>query len=223
MRKVLLIDHNGEKIGDVSRERALSMAREVELDLVEVSPNAKPPVCKIMDYGKFRYERTKKEHLAQKKQHQVKVKEIRISAKIGEHDLGVKIRNAREMLIGGDRVDFILRFEGREITHSNLGKQLMNRVKENLSDVSIVESDLQSMGRIIKLSLAPDKIAVDKIKQKRKKEQSEKMSSRKSKRAKRAEKESKRMKNQSESLTPDADKGQEQPESEKKEESKEEE
>ena len=89
------------------------MAREVELDLVEVSPNAKPPVCKIMDYGKFRYERTKKEHLAQKKQHQVKVKEIRISAKIGEHDLNVKIRNAREMLIGGDRVDFILRFKGR--------------------------------------------------------------------------------------------------------------
>jgi len=192
-QEVLLIDHEGRKIGAVPKHKAQQMARDVELDLVEVNPNGRPPVCKIMDYGKFKYERSKKEHLAAKKQHQVKVKEIRISAKIGEHDLDVKIRNAREMLINGDRVEFMLRFKGREITHREIGRELMNRVREMLQDVAIVESDMKSMGRIIRMLLAPDKRLIDKIVQERQLQKKKVESQRKSKRSKRLEKISQRM------------------------------
>jgi len=191
--EVLLIDHEGRKIGTVQKQKAQQMARDVELDLVEVNPNGKPPVCKIMDYGKFKYERSKKEHQAAKKQHQVKVKEIRISAKIGEHDLDVKIRNAREMLISGDRVEFMLRFKGREITHREIGKELMNRVREMLKDVAIVESDMKSMGRIIRMLLAPDKRLIDKIVLERQEIKKTVESQRKSKRSKRLEKISQRI------------------------------
>ena len=192
-QEVLLIDHEGRKIGAVPKHKAQQMASDVELDLVEVNPNGKPPVCKIMDYGKFKYERSKKEHLAAKKQHQVKVKEIRISAKIGEHDLDVKIRNAREMLISGDRVEFMLRFKGREITHREIGRELMNRVREMLGDVAIVESDMKSMGRIIRMLLAPDKRLIDKIVQERQLQKKSAESQRKSKRSKRLEKISQRL------------------------------
>ncbi|MCD4656069.1 MAG: translation initiation factor IF-3 [Planctomycetes bacterium] len=203
--EVLLIDHEGRKIGAVPKHKAQQMAHDVELDLVEVNPNGKPPVCKIMDYGKFKYERSKKEHIAAKKQHQVKVKEIRISAKIGEHDLDVKIRNAREMLISGDRVEFSLRFKGREITHREIGKELMNRVKEMLGDVAIVESGMKSMGKVIRMLLAPDKRLIDKIIQERQINKKVIESQRKSKRSKRQEKISQRLQQEESEKTKDAD------------------
>ena len=188
-----MIDHTGRKVGVIQKFKAQQMAKDVELDLVELNPNAKPPVCKIMDYGKYKYERSKKEHQAAKKQHQVKVKELRLSVKIGDHDLDVKIRNAREMLIAGDRVEFMLRFKGREIAHREMGRELMMKVRSKLEDVAVVESDIKLMGKVIRMMLVPDKRQIERIRQERLKERREEESQRKSKRSRRQEKLSRRL------------------------------
>lgn len=132
------------------------ISEERGLDLVEVAPNAVPPVCRVMDYGKFRYEQTKKEREARKNQKQVEIKQIRLEPKTDDHDLDVKARQARRFLIDGDKVKFNLRFRGREIFHSEIGREILERMAENLRDVAIVEQRPLMEGRVLSLTLAPN-------------------------------------------------------------------
>jgi translation initiation factor IF-3 len=158
-REVRLIDENGAQVGIVSIRDALSMAEERGLDLVEVAPNAVPPVCRILDYGKFRYEQSKKEREARKNQKQVEVKQIRLEPKTDEHDLEVKAKQARRFLLEGDKVKFNLRFRGREIFHQEIGLEMLERMAEELRDISIVEQRPTMEGRVLTLLLAPNQKA----------------------------------------------------------------
>ena len=137
--EVRLVDAEGEMIGVVGIEKALSMAEEAELDLVEVSPNAAPPVCKILDNGKYKYEQQKKANEARKKQKTVDVKEVKMSPRIEKNDYDVKMRNARRFLEGGDKVKVTMRFRGREMAHQDIGRDLFDQMLEELSDISSVE------------------------------------------------------------------------------------
>jgi translation initiation factor IF-3 len=156
---VRLIDENGAQVGIVSIRDALSMAEERGLDLVEVAPNAVPPVCRILDYGKFRYEQSKKEREARKNQKQVEVKQIRLEPKTDDHDLEVKAKQARRFLLEGDKVKFNLRFRGREIFHQEIGLEMLERMAEELRDISIVEQRPTMEGRVLTLLLAPNQKA----------------------------------------------------------------
>ena len=127
-------------IGVTSTREALEMARERGFDLVEVSPNAKPPVCRIMDYGKYKYEQSKKAKRAKKKQHVMHVKEIKMRPKIEPHDYSFKMNHARRFLEHGNKVKFSLLFRGREVTHPDIGLKILNRVAEELSDIATVEA-----------------------------------------------------------------------------------
>ena len=158
-REVRLIDENGAQVGIVSIRDALSMAEERGLDLVEVAPNAVPPVCRILDYGKFRYEQSKKEREARKNQKQVEVKQIRLEPKTDDHDLEVKAKQARRFLLEGDKVKFNLRFRGREIFHQEIGLEMLERMAEELRDISVVEQRPTMEGRVLTLLLAPNQKA----------------------------------------------------------------
>ncbi|MGQ9548433.1 MAG: translation initiation factor IF-3 [Roseiflexus sp.] len=158
-REVRLIDENGAQVGIVPIRDALSMAEERGLDLVEVAPNAVPPVCRILDYGKFRYEQSKKEREARKNQKQVEVKQIRLEPKTDEHDLEVKAKQARRFLLEGDKVKFNLRFRGREIFHQEIGMDMLERMAEELRDISVVEQRPTMEGRVLTLLLAPNQKA----------------------------------------------------------------
>ncbi|WP_366946712.1 translation initiation factor IF-3 [Roseiflexus sp.] len=158
-REVRLIDENGAQVGIVSIRDALSMAEERGLDLVEVAPNAVPPVCRILDYGKFRYEQSKKEREARKNQKQVEVKQIRLEPKTDDHDREVKAKQARRFLLEGDKVKFNLRFRGREIFHQEIGLEMLERMAEELRDISIVEQRPTMEGRVLTLLLAPNQKA----------------------------------------------------------------
>jgi translation initiation factor IF-3 len=136
---------------------ALQIARERGTDLVEVAPNATPPVCRLMDYGKFLYERSKREREARKSQKQAEVKEIRLRPKTGEHDIAYKVRDARRFLQKGAKVKVRIRFRGREITHPEVAKELLDRIAEDLSDVAVVEQAGQMEGRTMLMILAPAK------------------------------------------------------------------
>jgi translation initiation factor IF-3 len=136
---------------------ALQIARERGTDLVEVAPNATPPVCRLMDYGKFLYERSKREREARKSQKQAEVKEIRLRPKTGEHDIAYKVRDARRVLMKGAKVKVRIRFRGREITHPEVAKELLDRIAEDLSDVAVVEQAGQMEGRTMLMILAPAK------------------------------------------------------------------
>ena len=142
-------------IGIVSMRDALTMARERNLDLVEVSPNAEPPVCRIMDYGKFLYERAKRERKARKSQKNVEVKEIRLTPKIGDHDIDFRVRDARRWLEVGSKVKVRVRFRGREITYPEIGRVLLQDVAERLSDVGAIESPPRMEGRSMLMILSP--------------------------------------------------------------------
>ena len=131
------------------------MAIERGLDLVEVSPNARPPVCRLMDYGKYKYEAARKAREAKKKQHNVQVKELKLRPKIEEHDLDFKLRHARRFLEEGDKVKFTMRFRGREIKHPELGERVLNGVRDQLSDISNVEASVAREGRSMTMVLAP--------------------------------------------------------------------
>lgn len=133
------------------------MARMSNLDLVEVAANADPPVCRIMDYGKYRYEQTKKERLAKKHQHATRLKEIRLRPNIDEHDLAVKERRAREFLEHGFKVKVSLRFRGREITHLHLGKEVLDKLAANVQDVGTVEMTPKLVGRFLTIVIGPTK------------------------------------------------------------------
>ncbi|MBO9326754.1 MAG: translation initiation factor IF-3 [Roseiflexus sp.] len=158
-REVRLIDENGVQVGIVPIRDALSMAEERGLDLVEVAPNAVPPVCRILDYGKFCYEQSKKEREARKNQKQVEVKQIRLEPKTNEHDLEVKAKQARRFLLEGDKVKFNLRFRGREIFHQEIGLEMLERMAEELRDISVVEQRPTMEGRVLTLLLAPNQKA----------------------------------------------------------------
>ncbi|RYM06899.1 translation initiation factor IF-3 [Sporolactobacillus sp. THM7-7] len=153
--KVRLIGQNGEQIGIKSKNEALTIASRVNLDLVMVAPGAKPPVCRIMDYGKYRYEQQKKEREARKKQKVINIKEIRLSPSIEEHDFNTKMRNAKKFLQKGDKVKASVRFRGRAITHSNLGRQVLEKLAESCADISVIEARPKMEGRSMFLVLAP--------------------------------------------------------------------
>ena len=154
-REVRLVGADGNQIGVKSKTEALDMARNANLDLVMVAPNAKPPVCRIMDYGKFRYEQQKKEKEARKKQKIITVKEVRLSPNIEEHDFNTKLRNARKFLEKGDKVKASIRFRGRMITHSEIGKKVLEHLAEDCKDIATVESKPKMEGRSMFLILAP--------------------------------------------------------------------
>ncbi|HIF17997.1 MAG TPA: translation initiation factor IF-3 [Cycloclasticus sp.] len=155
---VRLIAHDGEKIGVVTLEEAMSMAAEVELDLVEVSPTAKPPVCKIMDYGKFKFEASKKLQASKKKQKNVQVKEIKFRPGTDIGDYNVKLRNLRSFLEHGDKTKITVRFRGREMAHRELGMELLKRVEKDLEELAMVEQWPKFEGRQMVMVMAPKKI-----------------------------------------------------------------
>ncbi|MCT2537202.1 translation initiation factor IF-3 [Aquibacillus koreensis] len=154
-REVRLIDSNGDQLGVKSRQEALEIAQTRELDLVLVAPTAKPPVCRIMDYGKFRFEQQKKEKEARKKQKIINVKEVRLSPGIEDHDFNTKLRNARKFLEKGDKVKVSIRFRGRAITHKELGQKVLVKMADECKDLSTVEQKPKMEGRSMFLMLAP--------------------------------------------------------------------
>ena len=153
--KVRLISEKGEQVGVVSKNEALAMAQEVGLDLVEVSPNADPPVCKILDYGKLKYETQKKKNEARKKQKIIEVKEIKMRPGIDQHDYDVKMRSIHRFLDEGDKVKVTLRFRGREMVHQELGVKVLERVRDDLTTVAKVEQFPKMEGRQMTMVMAP--------------------------------------------------------------------
>ncbi|MFA1821257.1 translation initiation factor IF-3 [Virgibacillus oceani] len=156
-REVRLIDSTGDQLGVKSKQEALEIASKRELDLVLVAPNAKPPVCRIMDYGKFRFEQQKKEKEARKKQKVINVKEVRFTPGIGDHDFETKLKNARKFLSKGDKVKAAVRFRGRAITHKDLGREVLDRFAEEVKDIATVESKPKMEGRNMFMMIAPSK------------------------------------------------------------------
>lgn len=154
-REVRLIDSNGDQLGVKSRQEALEIAQTRNLDLVLVAPKAKPPVCRIMDYGKFRFEQQKKDKEARKKQKVINVKEVRLSPGIEEHDFNTKLRNARKFLDKGDKVKVSIRFRGRAITHKELGQKVLERMAEECKDLSTIEQRAKMEGRSMFMMLGP--------------------------------------------------------------------
>lgn len=154
-RELRLIAVDGEQLGVKSKVEALRIAQEANLDLVLVSPNAKPPVAKIMDYGKFRFEQQKKEREARKKQKVINVKEVRLSPTIDVNDFNTKLRNARKFLEKGDKVKASIRFKGRAITHKEIGQNVLNRLADETNDISVVEQKAKMDGRSMFIMLAP--------------------------------------------------------------------
>ncbi len=152
-----VINDNGDQLGIMTVDEALKIADEAELDLVEISPNAEPPVCRIMDHGKFLFEESKKRHAAKKKQKQTQVKEIKFRPGTEIGDYQVKLRNLKRFLINGDRVKVTLRFRGREMAHQELGLQLLKRVEEDLVDLGTVEQYPKVEGRQMVMVIAPKK------------------------------------------------------------------
>jgi len=155
--KVRLIDQDGNAVGVVSNAEALRAAEEAELDLVEISPNADPPVCKIMDYGKFIFEQKKAKAAAKKKQTIVHVKEIKFRPGTDIGDYNIKIRKLREFLEEGDKAKITVRFRGREMAHKELGMELMKRIEQDLSDLGDVEAHPKLEGRQMVMVMAPKK------------------------------------------------------------------
>jgi translation initiation factor IF-3 len=154
---VFLINEKDEKIGNVSTSEALRMAREAGLDLVEVAPTARPPVCRIMDYGKWRYQQQKKEDKSRASSRAGQLKELKLkTVRIGEHDLMIKINHAREFLKEGNKVQFTLQFKGREMAHTDLGRALFVKIKEELWANSKIERDAKMEGRRMTMVLQPD-------------------------------------------------------------------
>ena len=152
---IRLVDQNGNMIGVVAANEGLRMAEQAGLDLVEISPNAAPPVCKILDYGKYRYEIQKKAHEARKKQKVIQIKEIKLRPTIDKHDLEIKIRNVIGFLAEGDKVRITLRFRGREMDHQELGMQVLERVQEALKEQSKIESPPRIEGKQISMMVGP--------------------------------------------------------------------
>lgn len=154
-RELRLISDNGDQLGVKTKQEALKMAEDANLDLVLVAPKAKPPVAKIMNYGKYRFELQKKQREARKKQKVVNIKEVRLSPTIDTNDFNTKMKNARKFLSKGDKVKVSIRFKGRAITHKDIGRDVLNRFAEATEDVATVESKAKMDGRSMFLMLAP--------------------------------------------------------------------
>lgn len=156
-REVRLIGEDGAQMGVMSIKEAMRLAREADLDLVKIAPNAKPPVCKIVDYGKFRYEQMRREKEAKKKQKVTEVKEIRLSPNIDMNDLNTKANMAKKFLTKGDKVKVSLRFRGREMAHVNVGKQILDSFYEKLDDIAVVDNPAKLEGRSMVMFLTEKK------------------------------------------------------------------
>ncbi len=153
--KVRLITQDGEQVGIVSLQEALTMADDAGLDLVEIVPTASPPVCKIINFGKFRYDQTKREKENKKAQHQIKVKEVKVKPNIDIHDLETKMRHAREFLTKGNKVKITCTFRGREMVHTEIGERIVRKMIEDLDDVATAESSAKMLGRTLGVVLVP--------------------------------------------------------------------
>ncbi|MBT5863839.1 MAG: translation initiation factor IF-3 [Gammaproteobacteria bacterium] len=155
--EVRLIASNGDQIGVVETTKAIELAKEEELDLVEIVPNQTPPVCRIMDYGKFRFDNQKKAHAAKKKQKQTQVKEIKFRPNTEEADYQVKLKSITKFLNGGDKAKITMRFRGREIAHQVIGREVLDRVQKDLDEIGIVEQIPLFEGRQMVMVIAPKK------------------------------------------------------------------
>ena len=154
-REIRLIGPEGEQLGIMSARQALDIAEEKELDLVKIAPTAKPPVCKLMDYGKYRFEQSKREKEARKNQKVISVKEVRLSPTIEEHDMQVRVRDCVKFLQNGDRVKVSIRFRGRMITHSDVGLQVMNEFFARVKDYAVQDRKPSTEGRTMTMMLSP--------------------------------------------------------------------
>ena len=154
-REVRVVDQNGEQLGVMSSRDALALAEERQLDLVKIAPQARPPVCKLMDYGKYRFEQSKKEREFRKNQKVITVKEVRLSATIEDHDVDVKYKNAVKFLKDGNKVKVTIRFRGRQITHSEIGRQVMNEFAERIKEYGTVDKAPQIEGRNMSMFISP--------------------------------------------------------------------
>ncbi|NNC43398.1 MAG: translation initiation factor IF-3 [Acidimicrobiia bacterium] len=163
-KEVRVVAPDGSQVGVKSIEEALWLAKNLEMDLVEVSPNADPPVCRLMDYGKYKYEQSVRNREARKKQTKTVVKEVKFRIKIDEHDFQTKIRQARNFLMHGHKIKAIVMFFGREITHTELGAALLDKMIAALADVSEIESEPRREGRSMNMTLIPDKAKIKALK-----------------------------------------------------------
>ena len=154
-REVRVVDQNGAQLGVMPVKQALDMAEEMQLDLVKIAPQARPPVCKIMDYGKYRFEQSKKEREFRKNQRVITVKEVRLSATIEDHDIDVKLKNAIKFLKDGNKVKATIRFRGRQITHSEIGRQVMTEFAERIKEYGTVDKTPQIEGRNMSMMISP--------------------------------------------------------------------
>ena len=153
IREVRVIDEDNKQLGILLTADALALAIQKQLDLVEIAPNQRPPVCRIMDFGKYKYEEKKKEQASRRKQHPVQVKELRVRPVTGEHDLQVKIKQARQFFADGDKVLVCCVFKGRQITHKEVGEQVINEVVKELSDIAKIEAGIRVEGKRMVLLL----------------------------------------------------------------------
>ena len=146
-KEVRLISADGEQLGIMSSRDAMKLAQEAELDLVKIAPGAKPPVCKIIDYGKYKYEQTRKEKEAKKKQKTVEIKEVRLSPNIDTNDLNTKVNQARKFVSGGNKVKIAVRFRGRELAHTAVGKTILEDFAQKLSDIAVIDKPAKLEGK----------------------------------------------------------------------------
>ncbi|MEM4260700.1 MAG: translation initiation factor IF-3 [Candidatus Woesearchaeota archaeon] len=156
-KEIRVVDEQGKMLGIMTRNEALKIAEEKELDLIEIAPQAKPPVCKIIDFGKYQYELQKKEKHQKKQQQQQQMKEIRFKWRVDVHDFNFKVRHARNFIEEGNKVKASVIFRGREITHQEIGIQLLERFVSALEDIAKVDQQIKSEGKSISVILAPDK------------------------------------------------------------------
>jgi translation initiation factor IF-3 len=152
-----VIDANGHQVGVISRQEALQMAATAELDLVEVSPTAEPPVCRVMDFGKFLFEQNKKAHAAKRKQKQIQIKEVKFRPGTEEGDYQIKLRNLIRFLTEGDKAKITLRFRGREMAHQEIGRELLTRITNDLTEVGTIEQRPLMEGRQMVMMVGPKK------------------------------------------------------------------
>lgn len=165
-----VIDQDGKQHGVLTIQQAQALADAASLDLVEISPNAEPPVCKIVDYGKYRYHQTKKEKESKKSQHQVKIKEVKVKPNTDDHDLQFKLKNAREFITKGNKVKLTCMFRGREMAHPEVGRRVIQRLIDGLADIANPEGFPKQMGRSLSVTLAP---GVKKTKEKKSESENE--------------------------------------------------
>ena len=156
-KEIRLIGENGEQLGIMSAKEAFKMAKEAELDLVKIAPTAKPPACKIIDYGKYRYEPARKEKEAKKKQKTVEIKEVRLSPNIEANDLNTKVNMAKKFIAKGDKVKVTLRFRGREMAHMQSSKHILDDFAEALADIAVIEKPAKLEGKSIMMVLTEKK------------------------------------------------------------------